>query len=144
MPNLSKTVSSAIAESNLDGNSPIDWQDPSLQLALTIARAADERKGGDITILRVSEVSPLADYFVIVTGFSKVQVRAIGRTVEEKVLETFQRKPVRIEGQTEGTWVLADYADVIFHVMLPQEREFYNLEAFWGHAERIPWNAIEG
>jgi ribosome-associated protein len=144
MPNPSKTASSTVTESNLGANSAIDLQDSSLQLALTIAHAADERKGDDIIILRVSDVSPLADYFVIVTGFSKVQVRAIARTVEDKVLESLQRKPVRIEGQGEGTWVLADYADVIFHVMMPQEREFYNLEAFWGHAERISLDVIAG
>ncbi len=142
MPKLSKTVSSTVAASNMRGDSSLNMQDPSLQLALTIARAADERKGGDIAILRVSDVSPLADYFVLVTGFSKVQVRAIARIVEEKVLEALHRKPVRIEGQAEGTWVLADYEDVICHIMLPQEREFYNLEAFWGHAERINLDEI--
>jgi ribosome-associated protein len=140
MPNSPQPIPASTAVSSI--SQPINLQDPSLRLALTIARAADERKGGDITILHMGDVSPLADYFVIVTGFSKVQVRAIARIVEEKVEEAVQRKPVRIEGQAEGTWILQDYGDVIVHIMLPQERDFYNLEAFWGHAERVSLEAI--
>jgi ribosome-associated protein len=66
-----------------------------------------------------------------------VQVRAIARSIEEKVETDWQQLPLRIEGQTEGNWVLIDYGDVIAHIFLPKEREFYNLEAFWGHAEKI-------
>jgi ribosome-associated protein len=113
----------------------------SQQLALTIARAAEDRKGGDIVLLRVSGVSYLADYFAIVTGFSKVQVRAIAQVIQEQVAQDWQRQPLRVEGQAEGSWVLADYGDVIVHIMMPQEREFYNLEAFWGHAEQIEFAA---
>lgn len=111
--------------------------DESRRLALDIAQAADDRKGGDIVLLRVSDVSYLADYFVVVTGFSNVQVRAIARSIEEKVETEWQQRPLRIEGQLEGSWVLIDYGDVIAHIFLPKEREFYNLEAFWGHAEQM-------
>ena len=116
-------------------------QDLSQKLALTIAQAADERKGEDILILGVAEVSYLTDYFVIITGFSKVQVRAISQAIEEKVETTWQRLPLRTEGQAEGSWILQDYGEVIVHILLPQEREFYNLEAFWGHAEYIEFRA---
>lgn len=111
-------------------------QDPSRQLALTIAQAAEDRKGAEIILLRIAEVSYLADYFVIVTGFSKAQVRAISQSIEEKVEELWQHHPLRKEGQAEGSWVLLDYGDVIIHILMPQEREFYNLEAFWAHAEK--------
>jgi len=111
--------------------------DPSRDLAFTVAAAADERKGDNILILRVSEVSYLADYFVIVTGFSNAQVRAIARSIEERVEQQWGRSPCRIEGQNEGNWVLQDYGDVIAHIFLPQEREYYNLEAFWGHGEPL-------
>lgn len=117
--------------------------DDSYQLALTIAQAADERKGGDIVLLRVSDVSYLADYFVIATGFSSVQVRAIARSIEDKVGETWHRQALQTEGQMEGSWVLLDYGDVIAHIFLPQEREFYGLEAFWGHAERTSFAATQ-
>ncbi|HEY9673728.1 MAG TPA: ribosome silencing factor [Waterburya sp.] len=112
-------------------------------LALTIAQAADDRKGEDIIILRVAEVSYLADYFVIVTGFSKAQVRAISQAMEDKVEKEWQRRALRIEGQGEGSWILQDYGEVIAHILLPQEREFYNLEAFWGHAEQIEFQASQ-
>ena len=114
-------------------------EDTALDLALTIARAADERKGGNIRVLKVTDVSYLADYFVIVTGFSAVQVRAIARNIEDSVSGTLHRNPLRTEGQLEGSWVLQDYGEVIAHVFMPDEREFYGLEAFWGHAEEISW-----
>lgn len=136
MPNYSE---SSLLETN---SQSLNLDDTSLQLARTIATAADERKGGDITLLKIADVSPLADYFVIVTGFSKVQVRAIAGAIADKVEETLQRRPLRTEGQTEGVWALQDYGDVIVHILMPQEREFYNLEAFWGHAERISLSAL--
>jgi ribosome-associated protein len=107
------------------------------QLAFTIAEAADDRKAGDITILRVADVCYLTDYFVIATGFSRTQVRAICDAIEEKVAKEYQKSPNRVEGKAESSWILLDYGDVIVHIFLPEEREFYNLEAFWGHAERL-------
>jgi ribosome-associated protein len=86
----------------------------------------------------VAEISYLSDYFVMMTGYSKVQVRAIADAIQGQVEIDWQRRPLRTEGKAEGTWVLQDYGDVIVHIMMPREREFYNLEAFWGHAERIP------
>ncbi|MBV8884867.1 MAG: ribosome silencing factor [Chroococcidiopsidaceae cyanobacterium CP_BM_RX_35] len=112
-------------------------QDASRELAITIAQAAEERKAGDIVLLRVAEVSYLSDYFVMMTGYSRVQVRALAGAIEDKVEREWQRRPIRTEGQVDGTWVLQDYGDVIAHIMMPKEREFYNLEAFWGHAEQI-------
>ena len=106
----------------------------------TVARAAEDRKGHDIVLLRVSEVSYLADYFAIVTGFSNVQVRAICQAITDKVEEEWQRLPLRTEGEAEASWIVMDYGDVIVHILKPQEREFYNLEAFWGHAERIDFS----
>lgn len=113
----------------------------SRELAITIAEAASDRKAGDIVLLRVAEVSYLADYFVMATGYSRVQVRAITQAIEEKVEQIWQRRPLRTEGEAEGTWVLQDYGEVMVHVMMPKEREFYNLEAFWGHAERTDFPA---
>lgn len=124
-------------------SSTTEKQDLSLGLALTIARAADDRKGGDIVILRVGEVTYLADYFVIATGFSKAQVRAISQAIADKVEKEWQRRPLRSEGLAESSWILQDYGEVIVHSLLPQEREFYNLEAFWGHAERIEFEASQ-
>lgn len=121
--------------------SALERPEASRELAITIAQAASDRKAGDILLMRVAEVSYMADYFVIATGYSKVQVRAIAGAIEDKVAGEWQQRPLRTEGQAEGTWVLQDYGDVVVHIMMPTEREFYNLEAFWGHAERIEFAA---
>lgn len=112
---------------------------PSYDLAHRIAQAADDRKGGDIALLNVEDVSYLADYFVVITGFSNVQVRAISHSIEDTIADDLQRQPLRVEGRGEGNWVLMDYGEVIVHIFMPDEREFYDLEAFWGHAERVPF-----
>ena len=113
--------------------------DPVLDLAYTIAEAADDRKADDIKILSVSEVSYLADYFVIASGRSKTQVRAIAQAVTTATELHQQRLPHRTEGLTDCTWILLDYGDIIVHILLPKEREYYNLEAFWSHAEVMPF-----
>lgn len=142
MQHFSK-VSSSTSTENLPVNAAINPEmDSSLALALTAIRAADDRKGGDITLLRVTEVSLLADYFVIVTGYSKAQVRAIVNAIADRVEEEVQRAPLHTEGMAEASWVLQDYGDVIVHVLMPHEREFYDLEAFWGHAERVAFQPM--
>ena len=119
--------------------SEADTDEMSRKFAETIVDAASDRKAGDIVLLRVAEVSYLADYFVMMSGYSRVQVRAIADAIEEKVKTELQRNPLRTAGKAEGSWVLHDYGDIIVHIMMPKEREFYNLEAFWGHAERIEY-----
>ena len=113
--------------------SPLDSE----ALARLAAEACDDRKAVDIRLIRVEEVSSLADWFVICSGLSDVQVRAIARSVEESLELLAGRLPLRREGQAEGRWVLLDYGDLIVHVLTPQERSFYDLESFWGHGEQI-------
>ncbi|MGC8713392.1 MAG: ribosome silencing factor [Leptodesmis sp.] len=142
MQNLFKPTTSALTQSSSTPAILNPEQDSSLQLALAAIRAAEERKAGDIALLRVTEVSLLADYFVIVTGYSKVQVRAIANSVADKLEEEMRRAPLHTEGMAEATWVLQDYGDVIVHTLMPNERDFYDLEAFWGHAERVNYEAL--
>lgn len=132
---MSETINLSVPQNN----SPMDSSDPIDQLALLAAEAADDRKAGDIVLIKVGEVSPIAEYFVMATGYSKVQVRAIANAIEDKIKETLDRKPLRNEGLSEGLWACLDYGDVVVHVQMPSEREYYGLEAFWGHAERIPF-----
>lgn len=115
----------------------VQTDDEARKLAIAIAEAASDRKAGEILLLRVGDVSYLADYFVMMTGYSRVQVRAIAQAIEDKVETELQRLPLRTAGKAEGSWVLQDYGEVIVHIMMPREREFYNLEAFWSHAERL-------
>lgn len=143
MPNYAQESSLTSVLATASEGTPSTEHDSSLQLAIAAAHAADDRKAADITLLRVADISTLADYFVIVTGFSKAQVRAIAGSIKDRVEEELQRLPTRTEGQSEGSWTLQDYGDVIVHILMPQEREFYNLEAFWGHAERVDFAAID-
>lgn len=122
-------------EPKLTENQTID----SKALALEIAKAADDKKAADIVLLKVTDISYLADYFVIITGFSRTQLKAIAESIEEQVEAKYQRVPIRVSGKREGEWVVQDYEDVIVHTFLPEEREYYNLEAFWGHAERVEY-----
>jgi ribosome-associated protein len=116
---------------------PIDSE----ALARLAAEACDDRKAVDIRLIRVEAVSSLADWFVICSGLSDVQVRAIARSVEESLESQAARLPLRREGQTEGRWVLLDYGELIVHVLTPQERSFYDLESFWGHGEQSRYSS---
>ena len=114
----------------------IDRDDPLFKMAWLAAEAADDRKGGDILLLQVGAVSSIAEYFVIVTGYSRVQVRAITNAVDDKIKEVLGRDPIRSAGTAEGIWSCLDYGDVVVHIQMPDTREFYGLEAFWGHSPR--------
>ena len=105
------------------------------KLAELAADACDDRKATDVRLIRVDEVSSLADWLVIAGGQSDVQVRAIARSVEDRLEEDASRLPLRKEGLNEGRWALLDYGEVIVHVLMPEERGYYDLEAFWSHGE---------
>lgn len=109
----------------------------SKKLACVIARILDEKLGKNITILNIANVSSLADYFVIVTGDSTVQVKALMNDVKEKVKEYFSRPPLRFENDSKNRWNLLDYGDVVVHILHKDERETYAIEKFWNHAFRI-------
>ena len=130
---MSKSSESAIATQN-QYSTKTDLEPK--QLALEITNAAKEKKAADIVLLQVGDVSYLADYFVIITGFSRTQLNAIAESIEDYLEQEHNLRPIRVSGKKEGGWIVQDYGDVIAHIFLPEEREYYNLEAFWGHAER--------
>lgn len=107
------------------------------ELALRAADAAENKKGIDIEILEVGELTIIADYFVICSGNSEVQVQAIARGIEEELEEELEVEPQRVAGASEGRWILMDYADVLVHVFHKEEREYYELERLWADAEEI-------
>jgi ribosome-associated protein len=90
----------------------------------------EDKNGFDIEIINITEMSTIANYFVIASGSSERQVKAIADNIEyeTKKLEIF---PKGIEGQREGRWILLDYYDVIVHIFHADERGFYNLEKLW-------------
>ncbi len=97
------------------------------------AVACDDRKACDIKLLRVDEVSSIADWILITEGLSDVQVRAIINNVEKTLKEEANLLPLRKEGINEAKWALLDYGDLIINVLQPNERKFYDLESFWSH-----------
>ena len=107
-------------------------------LACVIARALDEKLGKNITILNISNVSSLADYFVIVTGDSTPQVKALMNNTRDRIKELFSRLPVRMENDAKNRWNLLDYGDVVVHILHKDERETYAIEKFWNNAFSIP------
>ena len=113
-------------------------QADSKQLACIIARTLDDKLGKNITILNISNVSSLADYFVIVTGDSTPQVKALMNYTKDKIKELFSRSPIRFENDVKNRWNLLDYGDVVVHILHKEERETYAIEKFWSNAFSIP------
>jgi len=109
----------------------------SKKLACVIARVLDDKLGKNITILNISNVSSLADYFVIVTGDSTPQVKALMNHTKERIKELFSRTPTRLENDAKNRWNLLDYGDVIVHILHKDERETYAIEKFWNNAFSI-------
>lgn len=102
-----------------------------LALARQCREAAQSKKAEDVVMLDIRKLANFADYFVLATGRSLIQARAIADAVVEACEDAFG-SPIRTEGYSEGGWILVDYGPVIVHVFLPQAREFYNLERLWG------------
>ena len=123
-------------QKNNQTSSSVDTVDTK-ELAFLIAEVGDSRKADNIVILKVDTLSYVADYFVIMTGYSAPQLKAISSSIEDKVFEKFNREPLRIEGKNDPNWILHDYGDVIAHIFLPEAREYYDLQAFWSGAEKI-------
>jgi len=106
-------------------------------LAILAARAASDKRAIDPIIIEVAELLVVTDYFVIVTGNTAIQVKAIVEEVEERLRKEAGVKPIGREGLAEARWVLLDYGDLVVHVFRPEEREFYRLERLWGDAPRV-------
>ncbi|SET58206.1 ribosome silencing factor [[Clostridium] polysaccharolyticum] len=104
--------------------------DSSKQMARLAYEALEDKKGEDIKVIKVDEISILADYFIISNGTNASQVQALVDSVEEKLgKEGFN--PKRMEGIGNSSWVLMDYGDVIVHIFSKEDRLFYDLERIW-------------
>ena len=105
-------------------------------MAREIAQILSDKKAEDIIVLDIRAVSVIADYFVICTGTSDRQVRALTGAVDEAMSK--QGIHARnTEGLQEALWVLMDYADVIVHIFAPEQREYYKLERLWSKAQTV-------
>ncbi len=106
------------------------------KVAVFAAEAAEDKKAKDVVILDIHDISVVCDYFVICSGLSSTQVKAIAENIETKLEEKGIRK-LRIEGFKDGRWVLLDYGSVVVHVFQENDRLFYNLEHLWGDAKVV-------
>ena len=102
----------------------------------TAVRAALDKKASDVVILDLRGTPAFTDFFVLCSGQSTRQVKAIVDAVEE-TLRAEKIRPAHVEGYDRAEWVLMDYFTFIVHVFTPQTRAFYSLERLWGNAERI-------
>lgn len=99
-------------------------------------KALDDKRGEDIVVLNMQNISLLADYFIICHGNSERQLQAMAREVQDKASENgFTIK--RVEGYDTARWVLVDMGDVVVHIFHKDERVFYNLERLWGDAPQL-------
>lgn len=101
-----------------------------------VVRAALDRKAEDVVVLDVRELTSFADTFVLATGRSDRQVRAIADAVKEAA-KAGGEPALGVEGYDDGRWVLVDLNDLILHIFVPELREYYDLDRLWGDAPRI-------
>ena len=113
------------------------------QIAAIAAKALDDKKAKDVKILRTTEQTVLADYFVICNGTSSTHIKALVDAVD-KALSEAGEPPVRREGLRSDIWILMDFGSVIVHVFTDEARKFYNLERLWSDSEEVSLSSLTG
>ena len=106
------------------------------EVAYQVTKALDDKKGKDIRLLRIAEVSSLADYFLICTGTSNTHVKTLC-DYAEYTLEQLGEPLLGREGHRGNAWELLDYGSIVVHVFTEEAREFYSLERLWADAEQV-------
>lgn len=107
----------------------------SQEMVKIITEALLSRKGKDITLLDVSELTTLTDYFVVCHGTSDVQIKALADAVEEDMLEKSGEKAWKKEGLQGRSWVILDFVNIVVHIMSKEKRDFYGIERMWNDAK---------
>ena len=105
------------------------------ETALAASKFLDDKKGMDVTVLEVGSQTVLADYFVLATGTSNTQVRALADEVEFRLHEEYNISPNHVEGKSGNMWMLLDYGSVVIHIFTREGRDFYKLERLWSDGE---------
>ena len=112
-----------------------------IEIAEIVVSTLDSKKAKDIKLMKVREITTIADYFVICTANSTVQLKTLSDEVET-VLKDKGESPLRREGHRSGGWILIDFGCVVVHLFLQEARDFYTLERLWGDAEDIEIDSI--
>lgn len=117
-------------------------KEESRELAAIAVKALDEKKATDIQVIDISEVSPLADYFVIASGSNFNQTDAMVEAVEEKAaLAGFEAD--HVEGHRNANWTLIDFKGVVVHIFDEEAREFYDLDKMWADGKKVTLEELE-
>lgn len=111
-----------------------------LEIAKGALKALDSKKAVDIDVIHITELTIIADYFVLASGTSSTQVKALADEVEHQ-LKLAGTAPLHIEGRATG-WIVLDYGSVVVHVFQKEQREFYQLERLWTDGERLDVNEL--
>jgi ribosome-associated protein len=111
--------------------------DPIQQRVRTAVAAALDKKAFDLDVLRVNELTSIADYFIICSANTERQTQAIADSILDKLRADEGLKPLLVEGTTPGRWILIDFGDFIFHIFTEDCRRFYGLERLWGDAPNV-------
>lgn len=111
-----------------------------LEIARACALYADDKKAENIRILDLRGLSPISDYFVLVTAMSTPQLRAVRDEIVERMKEEHQMPPTVKDGNFESQWIILVYGSVMVHILTPEKREFYALEELWGDAPEMELN----
>ncbi len=112
----------------------------SLEIVKKVVKALDDKKGNDIKVIKIDELTVVADYFIIVTGNSNTHIRALADEVEYQ-LEEAGFKPDHVEGRATG-WVVINYSGVVAHIFTEEARDYYNLERLWEDAKKIDFQDL--
>jgi ribosome-associated protein len=110
----------------------------SLELALAAAREAEENRGQDVIVLDLRDQTSAFDYFVIATGTSDRQLRAMSDAIDEVLQRRMGHPRLGIEGYQQTRWILLDYGSVVIHLFDEATRDYYRLEDLWAGARRVP------
>ena len=111
--------------------------DPIQQRVRTAVAAALDKKAFDLDVLRVNELTSIADYFIICSANTERQTQAIADSILDKLRADEGVKPLLVEGTTPGRWILIDFGDFIFHIFTEDCRRFYGLDRLWGDAPNV-------
>ena len=112
------------------------------ELAILAVKALSDKKAKGIQAIEISDLTTLAEYFVIATGSSNTQINALVNNVEKVLHEEAGEEPLHREGYRGGTWVLLDYGCIAVHVFSPEAREFYNLEHLWNDGKPLDLSGV--
>lgn len=113
--------------------------DRSLSLAIAAARSAEENRGQDVMVLDMREETAIFDFFVVATGTSQRQLRAMGDAIDDVLQKELGQQRTGTEGYQNSQWILLDYGSLVIHLFDQSKREYYRIEDLWAGAKKIEW-----